>query len=64
MQASIKAIIRSRRSVRFFGGRARNDEDSAALEAYLAQLQKSFGVPVLLSIAKQTVDFSYKYSDF
>lgn len=46
MQPSIKDIIRSRRSVRTFDGSALRAEDSAALEAYIAQLRNPFGVPV------------------
>ena len=46
MQTSIKEIIRSRRSVRTFDGKALSAEDNTALEAYIAELQNPFDVPV------------------
>ena len=46
MQTSMKDIIRSRKSVRTFDGKALSAEDNAALEAYIAQLQNPFDVPV------------------
>ena len=46
MKPSIKDIIRSRRSVRTFDGRALSAEDQAALETCIKDMQNPFGVPV------------------